>query len=46
MSGLGRKKNEHFKIFQMYGKCISNQIWPCRNTDQGQPRFIICANLR
>ena len=26
-------------------KCIRNQIWPCRKKDQGQPRFIICANL-
>ena len=26
-------------------KCIRNQIWPCHKVGQGQPRFIICANL-
>ena len=25
--------------------CITNQIWPCRKKDQGQPRFTICANM-
>ena len=26
-------------------KCIRNQIWPWRKKGQGQPRFVICANL-
>ena len=26
-------------------KCIRYQIWPWRKKGQGQPRFIICANL-
>ena len=26
-------------------KCIRNQTWPCHKVGQGQPRFIICANL-
>ena len=31
------------RFFQ--NKCIMNQIWHSRKNDQGQPRFIICANL-
>ena len=26
-------------------KSIRNQICPCHNVGQGQPRFIICADL-
>ena len=26
-------------------KCIRNQIWTCQRKGQGQPRFIVCANL-
>ena len=26
-------------------QCIRNQIWPGHKVGQGQPRFIICANL-
>ena len=26
-------------------KCIRNKIKPCHKEGQGQPRFIICANL-
>ena len=43
MSGLGERKMNISRFFQY--KCIRNQIWPCRIKDQGQPRFIICANL-
>ena len=30
--------------FSLY-KCIRNQVLPCHNVGQGQPRLIICANL-
>ena len=34
----------NFLRFSPY-KCIRNQIWPCHKVGQGQPRFIIWANL-
>ena len=40
---LDERKMNISRFFQY--KCIRNQIWPCRNIDQGQPKFIIFANL-
>ena len=42
--GLNSYRKMNILRFSPY-KCIRNQIWPCHKVGQGQPRFIIYANL-
>ena len=43
ISALTVIENNNSRFFPY--KWIRNQIWPCHKVGQGQPRFIICANL-